>query len=301
MARPGVQQHQIAEAAYGLLMEEVRPTVDKVRHRLGTGSPNTISPMLDDWFKTTLPGLLRDRPAANEVEGLPAAAVNAFRLTWTTALREAAAQAENRLEDERQALRERESELAQQRERLARDGEGLRVREEAMQETVRVAHEQAAHLRRQFDELAARSQHLQQTVDQLQGRGPRWSSSCRKARTPCGSPARSWTSKSPSTRGSGSVTPNAPPPTSAGTCRKSTAPAAKPPSCSNCSKMPRPHSARSPKSLKSPERPQNAASESWPTPSPVAIANWPRKTETSPIVSGNWPTGRRSCYRRAGQ
>ena len=171
MARPGVQQHQIADAAYALLMEGVRPTVEKIRHRLGTGSPNTISPLLDDWFKTTLPGLLRERPAANEVEGLPAAAVNAFRLTWTTPLKEAAAQAERRLEDDRRALRERESELAQQREQLAREGEGLRVREEAMQETVRIAHEQAADLRRQVDELSARSHHLQQTIDQLQGRG----------------------------------------------------------------------------------------------------------------------------------
>jgi len=171
MARSGVQQHQIADAAYALLMEGVRPTVEKVRHRLGTGSPNTISPMLDDWFKTTLPGLLRERPAANEVEGLPAAAVNAFRLTWTTALKEAAAQVEKSLEDERQALREAESDLAQQRAQIAREGEGLSMREEAMQETVRVAHEQAADMRRQVDELSTRGQHLQQTIDQLQGRG----------------------------------------------------------------------------------------------------------------------------------
>jgi hypothetical protein len=29
-----------------------RPTIDKVRGRIGKGSPNTINPMLDLWWKT---------------------------------------------------------------------------------------------------------------------------------------------------------------------------------------------------------------------------------------------------------
>lgn len=49
MAR-GVQETEVFEAADALLGAGERPTVERVRLRLGRGSPNTIGPLLDAWW-----------------------------------------------------------------------------------------------------------------------------------------------------------------------------------------------------------------------------------------------------------
>lgn len=49
MPRPGVIHKQVFEAADALLREGQTPTVVGVRTKLGTGSPNTITPMLAQW------------------------------------------------------------------------------------------------------------------------------------------------------------------------------------------------------------------------------------------------------------
>jgi hypothetical protein len=46
----GVQQSDVFAAADQVLARGDRPTVEKVRQELGTGSPNTVGPMLDAWF-----------------------------------------------------------------------------------------------------------------------------------------------------------------------------------------------------------------------------------------------------------
>jgi hypothetical protein len=48
MAR-GITQEQVNEAADAILGTGENPTVEKVRAELGTGSPNTITRMLDAW------------------------------------------------------------------------------------------------------------------------------------------------------------------------------------------------------------------------------------------------------------
>jgi hypothetical protein len=42
-----VQQHEVNAAADALLAERARPTVERVRMKLGRGSPNTVGPMLE--------------------------------------------------------------------------------------------------------------------------------------------------------------------------------------------------------------------------------------------------------------
>jgi len=48
----GVQEAQVWEAADTLLQEGLRPTIERVRQKIGSGSPNTVSPMLERWFAT---------------------------------------------------------------------------------------------------------------------------------------------------------------------------------------------------------------------------------------------------------
>jgi hypothetical protein len=56
----GVQEHQVWEAADMLLIEGQRPTIERVRQKLGGGSPNTVSPMLERWFSSLGPRLIKE-------------------------------------------------------------------------------------------------------------------------------------------------------------------------------------------------------------------------------------------------
>jgi Plasmid replication region DNA-binding N-term len=47
----GVTAGDVERAADALLRAGNRPTIDKVRQKVGTGSPNTINPLLDSWWK----------------------------------------------------------------------------------------------------------------------------------------------------------------------------------------------------------------------------------------------------------
>jgi len=51
----GVQQDDVWAAADALIAEGLRPTIERVRQKLGRGSPNTVSPMLEAWFATLGP------------------------------------------------------------------------------------------------------------------------------------------------------------------------------------------------------------------------------------------------------
>lgn len=165
MARPGVQKEQVFAAADDLVEEGVKPTVEKIRHHLGTGSPNTISPMLDEWFKG-LAKRLRDRPPRSDVDDLPPSALNAFRHTWKTALQEADAEAARRLEADRAALREQFAQLVVSQEQVAREAAALARREEVLKESLRLVQEQAGDLRRQVEDLTARGVQLHEQLEQ---------------------------------------------------------------------------------------------------------------------------------------
>ena len=48
--RRGIQEEDVFRAADALLAEGLRPTIERVRLKIGRGSPNTVSPMLERWF-----------------------------------------------------------------------------------------------------------------------------------------------------------------------------------------------------------------------------------------------------------
>lgn len=50
MAR-GITENEVWKACDALLLEGARPTIERVRQKLGRGSPNTVSPMLETWFR----------------------------------------------------------------------------------------------------------------------------------------------------------------------------------------------------------------------------------------------------------
>src|SRR4051812_19812994 len=95
----GVQEAQVWEAADVLLHEGLRPTIERVRQKIGSGSPNTVSPMLERWFATLgkrlggrgggLANNLASSLANNEAQQLPLAIVQAAQQFWDVARREA--------------------------------------------------------------------------------------------------------------------------------------------------------------------------------------------------------------------
>lgn len=84
----GVQQQEVSLAADVLLSEKLKPTIERVRSKLGRGSPNTVGPMLDAWF-STLGGRLGISTDSAQ-DGVPPATVQlAMHEMWKTALFEA--------------------------------------------------------------------------------------------------------------------------------------------------------------------------------------------------------------------
>lgn len=121
-ARPsrGVSQAEVTQAADLLLFEGVRPTIEKIRARLGRGSPNTVSPMLDHWFATIGKRMEGHGFAAQSASaGLPPPVAQLARELWEAALAQAhGAQRQtfesqhHELELTTRALQARETELA---------------------------------------------------------------------------------------------------------------------------------------------------------------------------------------------
>jgi hypothetical protein len=116
-ARRGTQEHEVWAAADALMHEGLRPTVDRVRQRLGKGSPNTVGPMIESWFKalgSRLAGGVSgtaNLAAGNDADGVPVSVRNATRLLWETARKEAEQVQEVALEKARIELKDRKDEL----------------------------------------------------------------------------------------------------------------------------------------------------------------------------------------------
>jgi hypothetical protein len=81
----GIRQSDVSHAADTLLRAGSRPTVDKVRAKIGRGSPNTVNPMLDAWWKT-LSSRLDAGPAA--LHRLPESVAHVAEALWMQALEE---------------------------------------------------------------------------------------------------------------------------------------------------------------------------------------------------------------------
>ena len=86
----GVVLKDVAHAADELLRLGDRPTVEKIRAKIGSGSPNTVGPLLDTWWKS-LALRLDAGPAA--FHRLPESVSHIAEALWLQALDEARARA----------------------------------------------------------------------------------------------------------------------------------------------------------------------------------------------------------------
>ena len=115
----GIQQNDVWSAADSLIADGQRPTIERVRQKLGRGSPNTVSPMLDAWF-ATLGVRLGISPESDKFSGMSEIFQQTLKDVWETVLsrgREESAreltEAEAVLMQATQSLNVRESEIDQ--------------------------------------------------------------------------------------------------------------------------------------------------------------------------------------------
>ena len=97
MAR-GISEADVARACDALLLAGERPTIERVRHHLGTGSPNTVGPHLDTWFKSL--GARIVNPAGFAAQAaIPDAVQEAAKSLWDRAVAEARHDFDARLQE----------------------------------------------------------------------------------------------------------------------------------------------------------------------------------------------------------
>jgi chromosome segregation ATPase len=107
----GITQDQVSAAADALVTAGERPTVEKIRAQLGTGSPNTVTRMLDTW-RGALAMRLSQVLALPDV---PADVGQAFTEIWRLAMAQAGSLAQAALAQEQNALLATQSSLTQER------------------------------------------------------------------------------------------------------------------------------------------------------------------------------------------
>jgi hypothetical protein len=122
----GVTLGDVSRAADALLHAGERPTVQKIRAAIGSGSPNTVGPLLDAWWKR-LAGRLDAGSAA--FHRLPESVAHVAEALWMQALDEGRRRAflEQRMTDRA---------LAQDKERLELRSHVLTLREGEMEARV---------------------------------------------------------------------------------------------------------------------------------------------------------------------
>jgi len=150
MSRPGVDYDTVKRTINTLLARGEAPSVQRIRHELGTGSNSTIAAHLRVWreqqAKKTTPVL----PST-----IPESVVSAMEVFWQTA----AEQAENQLAHLRNALNEQSEQLEQEKLTIQTNAHEVKHSLEKANATIAEQHDQIAHLK---TELAVHQEQIQQ-------------------------------------------------------------------------------------------------------------------------------------------
>lgn len=94
----GINEKDVWTACDALLLAGERPTIERVRQRIGRGSPNTVSPLLDAWFKG-LGARIADPGAFVAAPDVPEPVQQAAKHFWEAALAATRRDFDERLRD----------------------------------------------------------------------------------------------------------------------------------------------------------------------------------------------------------
>jgi len=139
----GITPADVDRAADALLRDGQRPTIEKVRAKIGRGSPNTINPLLDAWW-SRLAGRLDAGPAA--LHRLPEPVLLAAEGLWLQTLDEARKRAAAELGS-------RKATLARDAQELDLRAHVLSIRESELRDRIAQAEGRASHLAIEIEAL----------------------------------------------------------------------------------------------------------------------------------------------------
>jgi hypothetical protein len=166
-----LSQPDVFAAADALLVEGHRPTIDRVRVRLGRGSPNTINEHLDTWWRR-LGARIRDLPG-QEFPQLPERVAHTLQLLWNEALKGAHEALHDAVTARDQALQQREEALEARQRELQEERQALAARGSALEQGLTIIRAQLAEsnqragtleqaLRERDESLASAQRRLEQ-------------------------------------------------------------------------------------------------------------------------------------------
>ena len=159
----GIQYEDVAQAADALLQEGSRPTIERIRLRLGRGSPNTVSPMLEQWFGG-LGQRLGGGALTSSENAVPAPVLQAAQALWAAASsaadENAAQEWSARQAEQDTTAKELETARAQLQARELALDERLQAMETALALSTQQLHESNERAKAQQAALAQREQEL---------------------------------------------------------------------------------------------------------------------------------------------
>lgn len=154
---PRITREQVFSAAWELATEGHRPTIERVRMRLGggvpRGSPNTVNAWLNEWWNQ-LARRLRDQPGA-AMPAFPDRVSTALEALWNEALAAARYAQQATLAEHEQVLAERERAADERAATLAEQERALASRAAALEEGLSLAREQLQAANRRAESLEA--------------------------------------------------------------------------------------------------------------------------------------------------
>lgn len=165
----GVQQDEIWAAADALLKDGLRPTIERVRQKMGRGSPNTVSPMLEAWFASLGPRL-GAMSAPGQAGDLPAPVWQAMTQLWDTALMSTREQAAQELAKSRQLLTDERTALELQKAQLAREAQSFSDRQAALDKAADISRAHIIDLNARLTESHTRMARREGEIDDLRVR-----------------------------------------------------------------------------------------------------------------------------------
>jgi Plasmid replication region DNA-binding N-term len=133
----GINENDVWKAADALLLEGARPTIERVRQKIGRGSPNTVTPYLETWFRS-LGARITDPMAFSTPPALPDPISEAAKHFWEAALAAARAEGADAVAADRAALKAASDTLDRERAQLQTDRERLSSQLEAKEESVQL-------------------------------------------------------------------------------------------------------------------------------------------------------------------
>ena len=162
----GIQQEDVQIAADALIAEGLRPTIERVRQKIGRGSPNTVSPMLDNWFASLSKRLGVANPGEQKLQP-PEPVQAAATMLWEAAMQLAQSAAQEEFLQEKQKLDAERSELQNHEAELLSRQQAFNTRQIALDETLQLARDQLVAMTSRLEEAGVLQARQDREIEEL--------------------------------------------------------------------------------------------------------------------------------------